>query len=162
MTNTPDEAWSDYFAVAEKISASRRELDALFNTIHAKRNTDALGAVVMRDECLEISDNIAADWHHHDDKRGWIADTGRDISDAIRALPIPTHAELLAAAMALPEIKALVDAGNLMTGPLWRLILGENDCLQSVCEDDDCECRQKFDRISAPWYAATATLDAAK
>lgn len=57
-----------------------------------------LGAVAMRDAAANRCDGWAGDWD------------GEQLGDAIRALPLPTHAALLAAALRLPEVAALVEA----------------------------------------------------
>lgn len=56
------------------------------------------------------------------------------------------------------KVQALVEAGERMTGPLWRLILADEHCLKSPCDMPTCECRQKFDRIAGPWTAALAAM----
>lgn len=57
-----------------------------------------LGAVAMRDAAANRCDGWAGDWD------------GEQLGDAIRAIPLPTHAALLAHAMRLPEVAAMVEA----------------------------------------------------
>lgn len=55
-----------------------------------------LGAVAMRDAAIEVAE-------------GWY-DPDHPLCGQIRALPLPTHAALLAHAMRLPEVAAMVEA----------------------------------------------------
>ena len=57
----------------------------------------ALGAVAMREACLDVY--VKGDWD-------WFSDA----HDAMAEIPVPTHAAQLAAALALPEVAAMVDA----------------------------------------------------
>jgi hypothetical protein len=34
-----------------------------------------------------------------------------------------------------------------LEGPLWRLILRDENCIDAPCDDQNCQCRSKFDRI---------------
>jgi len=62
-----------------------------------------LGAVVMREKAADVCDE---------------GNVGKFWGNAIRAIPLPTDAELLAAAAELPEVRALVDAGEVMANAL--------------------------------------------
>lgn len=82
---------------------------------------DALGAVAMRERAAELmldwAQEAAAsiDTGHPSGMnvaREVERDTCKEAAETIRALPLPTHADLLAAALELPEIKALVNAGQ--------------------------------------------------
>ena len=96
--------------------------------------------------------------------------TPADLDAAKAAAQADYEARILAALEPAPvtpaeaaQVQALVDAGERMTGPLWRLILADENCIKNPCDLPTCECRQKFNRIAGPWFAAIAALkDASK
>ena len=62
-----------------------------------------LGAVAMREACATVTE-----WTAWGERHNLTEATRR----AIRALPTPDHAALLAAALKLPEVAAMVEAAN--------------------------------------------------
>lgn len=82
-----------------------------WNAIRALPAADAgaLGAVVMRDAAADIVDGA---WHYDPDERRQVNHDVGETADLIRAIPLPTHAAQLAAALALPEVAALVEAAK--------------------------------------------------
>jgi len=69
----------------------------------------ALGAVVMQQAAIAEIDCGGCYGRCNDPANCQMEDV-----KAIRAIPLPTHADLLAAALALPEVAALVKAGNVL------------------------------------------------
>lgn len=72
--------------------------EAIAQQVHSDLSSP-LGAVAMRDACLDVY--VKGDWD-------WFSDA----HDAMAEIPLPTHAALLAAALALPEVAALREAAK--------------------------------------------------
>ena len=86
-----------------------------------------LGAVAMRDAAIAEIDCGGCYGSCVDPANCRIEDVA-----AIRALPLPTHAALLAAALKLPEVAALVEAGKVLAAMADRYDPPDGD--------DDLEC----------------------
>ena len=68
-----------------------------------------LGAVAMRDAVIALAKGMRID-QHSTPQQNLAGEYYDDLKPAIEALPLPTHADLLAHAMRLPEVAAMREA----------------------------------------------------
>lgn len=131
------------------------------------RSRDAIGAVVMRERAASEVDYLSQVFGRNQDGDFYMGEeatlaAGSAFHEAegfIRALPLPTTAEVLAHALGLPEIKAMVEAAVLIE----HSVLGETGFASAVRGDSG---------FSYPWPSldvaeeklrtALAALEAAK
>lgn len=121
-------------AVLQREAETYARHDAKVEVLEAQlAERDALGAVVMRERAADVLDSAATelecdasrfrggtDPHHY---RMNSSKEALKHSAVIRALPLPTHAELLAHALQLPEIKAMTTrAAPVVTDAMERTI----------------------------------------
>lgn len=95
------------------VSMKDKDCDRLIASWNRRADLSSpLGAVAMREAAAAIVGPMASS------NSPYAANAGQSAYDAIRAIPLPTHAALLAAALALPEVAALVAFAHSFRGRL--------------------------------------------
>lgn len=85
---------------------------AAWNTRAKLSERDPIGAAIMRERAAAWMDDQALTEEELAQGYGFTVDYPRVAAEAIRAIPLPTHAETLAYALQMPEIEALVNMGT--------------------------------------------------
>jgi hypothetical protein len=133
----------------DAITYLRAELEYATSALRRAQHfakADAIWAVVMRENALKMCEGIEATFKEF--HANVAADAVGTVRLAIRAIPAPTHAEMLAHAMQLPEIKALAAACAMA----WQGLVAEYGHYKARV--NFCELEDALD--------ALATLDAPK
>ena len=122
MTDMPDRIWvsgnGSWHAVGDGVWAS--------DTEYVRADLSSLAALAMREAAIDASKNSGKNYYMIQTGTGFkeIFPGGgafvmrHQITDAIHALPVPSEAEILAAALKVPGIAALVEAAKSVRDPL--------------------------------------------
>jgi hypothetical protein len=137
---------------------SQEKAITAWNTRIQLAERDPIGAAIMRERAQDEIEYLSQVFGRNQDGDFYMSEkatiaASNALEEARRrvyAIPLPTHAETLAYALQLPEIKALVDALNVSMEKLVSMAHSEFDL---VCNDAD------FDELTKDADAALAALE---